>query len=162
MRFYMRLPRNNREFVVFLLVVSLISVNIIAPLLTCMEIGFSTQSRLGTYSVIGLVWLLVVACVLATKRPAEWLTHKLADKDDSYNMQLLANILASVLLLSVALTLLAPMVATGETLGHSLSQFILRWPRNFGVALFVEALIAQPIARRVMNAMHLRLDAKAA
>lgn len=162
MQFHMRLPRNKGEFALFLLIVSLISVNLIAPTLTCMELGFSPEAWLATYSAIGFVWLLVVACVLLTKRPAEWLCSRFAAEDDSYNMQILMNIVASVTLLSLVLTLLAPMVATGEDLGHSLGEFIYRWPRNFGVALLVEALIAQPIARWVMNRMHLVKDAKAA
>lgn len=72
------------------------------------------------------------------------------------------NIVASVLLLSLLLTLLAPIVATGESLGYSVGKFIYRWPRNFGVALFVEALIAQPIARELMNRLHKLQDRKQA
>ncbi|WP_251159094.1 hypothetical protein [Caniella muris] len=162
MKFFMRLPRNGREFALFLLVVSLISVNLIAPTVTCMELGFSPEAWGATYSAIVFVWVLVVACVVATKRPVEHVCAKVADEGDSYNMQVLLNIVVSVLFLSVLLTLLAPMVATGETLGHSAGEFVYRWPRNFGVALFVEALIAQPIARAVMNRYHLALDRRGA
>lgn len=158
MKFFMRLPRNKREFALFLLVVSLISVNLIAPTVTCMELGFSPEAWCATYSAIAFVWVLVVACVIATKRPVEHVCAKVADENDSYNMQILLNIVISVLFLSVLLTLLAPMVATGETFGHSASEFVYRWPRNFGVALFVEALIAQPIARAVMNRYHIAHD----
>lgn len=162
MQLFMRLPRNRREFALFLLVVSLISVNLIAPTLTCMELGFSPEAWTAAYPALAFVWILVVACVLLTKKPAEWLCNRLADKNDSYNMQILMNIVASVLLLSLLLTLLAPIVATGESLGHSAGEFIYRWPRNFGVALFVEALIAQPIARELMNRLHRLQDRKQA
>ena len=40
-------------------------------------------------------------------------------------------------------------------------MFIYRWPRNFGIALGVELLIAQPIAREVMNRFHIWKDSKA-
>ena len=38
-------------------------------------------------------------------------------------------------------------------------MFVYRWPRNFAVSFAVEALVAQPIARAVMNRFHLVLDA---
>lgn len=43
MDFYMRLPRNGKEFALFLAIVSIISVNIIAPLITFFEAGFRLQ-----------------------------------------------------------------------------------------------------------------------
>lgn len=42
---------------------------------------------------------------------------------------------------------------------HSL-YLVSTWPRNFAVSLGVEALIAQSIARAVMNRWHLFLDAR--
>jgi hypothetical protein len=160
MQFYMRLPRNVKEFAVYLAVISLISVNIIAPVLTCMELGFSAASWMATYRSIWFIWALVVVFVVITYKPAEWLTQRLVSDGDSFNTVILANIVFSVLLLSLVLTVLAPMVATGESLSSSLSEFVYRWPRNFGVSFFVEAVIAQPIARAVMNFMHKKLDAR--
>jgi hypothetical protein len=40
MEFHMKLPRNKKEFALFMAVISIISVNIIAPLITCFEMGF--------------------------------------------------------------------------------------------------------------------------
>jgi len=40
MEFYMKLPRNKKEFTLFMMVISIISVNIIAPLISCFEVGF--------------------------------------------------------------------------------------------------------------------------
>lgn len=42
-----------------------------------------------------------------------------------------------------------------------IEHFFFRWPRNFAVSFAVEALVAQPIARAVMNRLHLALDARA-
>lgn len=39
MEFYMKLPRNKKEFALFMAIISIISVNIIAPLITCFEVG---------------------------------------------------------------------------------------------------------------------------
>lgn len=41
MEYYLKLPRNKKETAIFMGIISLISVNIIAPLITCFEIGFS-------------------------------------------------------------------------------------------------------------------------
>ena len=159
MEYYMRLPRNRKEFVLFMLVISIISVNIIAPTITCMELGFSTESWLATYSRLPFVWLTVVACVLVTYAPAGWLTDRLVEKDDSYKVHILANILASVFFMSVVLTVVAPWVVAGQVTTEPLEMFVYRWPRNFAVSFAVEALVAQPIARAIMNRFHLVLDA---
>lgn len=37
----MKLPRNGKEFIVFLLILSVLSVLIIAPFITSLEMGFS-------------------------------------------------------------------------------------------------------------------------
>lgn len=156
----MRLPRNRKEFVLFMLVISIISVNIIAPTITCMELGFSGQAWVSAYSALPFVWLTVVACVLITYAPAGWLTDRLVEKSDSYKVHILANILASVFFMSVILTVVAPWVVAGQITTEPLEMFIYRWPRNFAVSFAVEALIAQPIARVVMNRFHVVMDAR--
>ena len=40
MEFYMKLPRTKKEFGLFMAIISIISVNIIAPLITCFEAVF--------------------------------------------------------------------------------------------------------------------------
>ncbi|WP_404331908.1 hypothetical protein [Mesobacillus maritimus] len=55
-----RLPRNGREFIVFLAIVSILSVNTIAPLIMGFEFGFSKEVHLNTLKVIPFVWLCVM------------------------------------------------------------------------------------------------------
>ncbi|WP_225427368.1 hypothetical protein [Ligilactobacillus murinus] len=55
MDFYMRLPRNHREFVLFLLIVSLISVNLIAALISMFELGFSFEVWQNTLRVLPFI-----------------------------------------------------------------------------------------------------------
>ena len=43
MDFYMRLPRNGKEFVLFMAIVSLVSVNIIAPLSLALKLVFTCE-----------------------------------------------------------------------------------------------------------------------
>lgn len=161
MRFRMRLPRNKREFCLFMAVISVISVNIIAPVITCFEMGFSFSSWASALHAVPFVWLAVIACVLATYYPAEWVTAHFLEKGDSYNARILVDILATVCMMSVVLTVAAPWIAAGQVSLEPVEHFFYRWPRNFAVSFAVEALVAQPVARAAMNRLHLALDARA-
>lgn len=161
MKYYMRLPRGKREFCLFMAIISVISVNIIAPAITCFEMGFSLESWRAALGAMPFAWFAVIACVLATYYPAEWLTACFLEKDDSYNAHILVNILATVLMMSVILTVVAPWIAAGQASAEPLEQFFFRWTRIFAVSFAVEALVAQPIARAAMNGLHRALDARA-
>lgn len=43
----------------------------------------------------------------------------------------------------------------GEFNTVNFENFLHIWPRNFGIAFWIELLIAQPIARFVMKKMHI-------
>ena len=156
----MRLPRNKREFCLFMAIISVISVNVIAPVITCFEMGFSLSTWAAALRAMPFIWVAVIACVLVTYYPAEWVTARFLEKDDSYNAHILVNILATVCMMSVVLTVVAPWIAAGQVSMEPIEHFFLRWPRNFAVSFAVEALVAQPIARAVMNHLHLTLDAR--
>ena len=80
MDFYMKLPRNKKEFALFMAVISVISVNIIAPLITCFEIGFRLDVWAEAIKIIPFIWITVIALVLLTYKPASWLTGKIVAK----------------------------------------------------------------------------------
>ncbi|MBQ4087900.1 MAG: hypothetical protein IJC78_06615 [Clostridia bacterium] len=161
MDFYMKLPRNKKEFALFMAVISIISVNIIAPLITCLELRmFSTDIWLGCYHAIPFIWLCVIALVLITYVPAEWLTKKIVAEGDSFRSVVTINILCTVLMMSVFLTVLGTWIGTGHISMDPIKGFHFIWPRNFAVSFAVEALIAQPIARWVLYRKHLAQDKK--
>ena len=157
----MRLPRSRKEFVLFMMVISIISVNIIAPIITCMEVGFTFENYLHTLQVIPVVWVAVIACVLIPYRPAGFLTSKITAQGDSFRSCITINILCTVFLMSIILTIVGAWIGNWAITMEPIEMFIYRWPRNFGIALGVELLIAQPIAREVMNRFHIRKDSKA-
>ena len=74
MEFFMKLPRNKKEFALFLAIISILSVNIIAPLITCLEVGFHLYVWADTIKVLPFIWLSVIILVLSTHKPAHWLT----------------------------------------------------------------------------------------
>lgn len=89
MEFYMRLPRNKKEFFLFLGIVSVLSVLIIAPLITMFEIGFSVNNWLMSLKGVPFIWIAVVILVLLVHGPADKLSAKLSMKQTALMLRLL-------------------------------------------------------------------------
>ena len=160
MEFYMKLPRNKKEFALFLAIISIISVNIIAPLITCFEIGFSFNVWANTFKSMPLIWGCVVILVLLTHQPASWMKSKIIAKEDSFNAHIIVETLCTVFLMSIFLTVLGIWIGTGKISMEPIYTFFYKWPRKFAIAFAVEILIAQPIARAVMLSIHKANDKK--
>jgi len=158
MEFHMKLPRSKKEFALFLAVVSIISVNIIAPLITCFEVGFRLQIWTDTLRVIPFVWVAVVTLVLLTYKPAGWLTAPFIKEGDSFGAHIVINILCTVFLMSIFLTVIGTWIGTRHISMEPFRMFFYRWPRNAVISFFVEACIAQPIARLIMLKIHAYKD----
>ena len=69
-------------------------------------------------------------------------------------MLVFLNTLLNVTVLSLLLTIIGTWVGTKEITLDSIKNSPHIWPRNFGVAFWIELLIAQPIARFVMRKLH--------
>ncbi|MDE8732456.1 hypothetical protein P0G10_04900 [Eubacteriales bacterium DFI.9.88] len=158
MEFFMKLPRNKKEFTLFMAVISVISVNMIAPLITCFEIGFSLAVWAQALKIMPMIWLCVIALVLITYKPASLMTASIVEEEDSFNAHILVNILCSVLLMSVFLTIIGTWIGNGELSLAPIKLFFYKWPRNFAISLGVEMCIAQPAARFVMLKLHMAID----
>ena len=156
----MKLPRNGKDFILFLGIISILSVNIIAPLITCFEMGFTTRNWLSTYQVIPFIWVVVVTLVLITHQPSSKLTQKFIGSDNSFNAQMLVTCLINVTMMSIILTIVGSWIGMRHLSFQPIEQFFYKWPRNFSIAFFVEAFLAQPFARLVMYKKHLKEDKK--
>ncbi len=154
MDFFMKLPRNKKEFALFMTVISIISVNIIAPLITCFEAGFHLYVWGNALKVIPFIWLSVIALVILTYKPAEWMTSKIVKEGDSFNSHIVVNILCTVFLMSIFLTVIGTWIGIRHISVEPIRLFFYKWPRNFAISFAVELLIAQPVARKVMLEMH--------
>lgn len=162
MDFYMKLPRNLKEKMLFMLIVSLISVNIIGPVISMCEMGFSWAHYLTVLPILPFIWIAVIITVLIAEKPATYLKEKITDKDDSFNTQILINTLCNVFIISALMTILGSWIGQRHIPVETFRHFFMIWPRNFGIALVIEAFIAQPIARKVMFLLHTRTDAQTA
>ena len=158
----MKLPRNQKEFALFLSIISILSVIIIAPFITCVEIGFSFVNWMSAYKTAPFIWIAVVILVLLTHGPATKLNSKLIKQEDSFYAHIIVETLCTVMMMSAVLTIVGTWIGMGQINIHPFETFIWKWPRNFGIALAVELLIAQPIARLVMLKVHQVKDAKSA
>ena len=160
MDFYMKLPRNKKEFALFIAIISIISVNIIAPLITCFEIGFSFKTWQMAIKVVPFIWISVVLLVLLTYKPAEYMTSKIVDEKDSFNSHIIVNVLCTVFLMSIFLTVIGTWIGNMQISIDPIKKFFYLWPRNFSIAFAVELLIAQPIARFILLKLHIYQDSK--
>jgi uncharacterized membrane protein (DUF485 family) len=156
----MKLPRNKKEFTLFLLIISIISVNIIAPLITGFEVGFHMYVWAEVIKKIPFIWICVIVLVLITYKPAEWLTTRIIEEEDSFNSHIVINILCTVFLMSIFLTVIGSWIGSMQVNMEPIRLFFYKWPRNITISFAVEAFIAQPIARAAMLKIHQINDKK--
>lgn len=151
-----RLPWNGKEFIIFLAIISIISVNIIAPVIMGFEFGFTTEVYLKTLRVIPFVWIAVILLVNLVANPLvnKVLIPKFVKPTDGFNAKILFNILFSVTILSIFLTVIGSWIGMKEISMQPIYDFFYKWPRNWFISFWVEALIAQPIARLAMKKLH--------
>lgn len=152
-----RLPRNAKEGLLFLLIISIISVNTIAPVIVGLERGFSKEVYLDTLKVIPFMWVIVVLLVKLVAGPvAGRVMPKFAGQTDGFNARILLDTLLNVTVLSMLLSIIGTWVGTKEVSLAPFKNYLHIWPRNFGIAFWIELLVAQPIARFVMKTVHAR------
>jgi hypothetical protein len=152
-----RLPQNAKEGVLFLLIISVISVNTIAPIIMGMERGFSKENYLETLKIIPFMWIIVVLLVRLVAGPLVGkVMPKFVGQTDGFNARILLNTLLNVTVLSILLTIIGTWVGTKQISLEPFQNFFFSWFRNFGVAFWIELLIAQPIARFAMKKIHAR------
>lgn len=155
MEFMMKLPQNKKEFALFLGIVSVLSVNLIAPLITCFEMGFTLHTWGTTLRIIPYIWICVIVLVFFTHKPAQYLTSKLVSQQDSFYAQTIINILCTVFMMSIFLTVIGTWIGTHQFSMVPFQTFFYKWPRNFAISFFVECCIAQPMAHEIMKKVHL-------
>jgi hypothetical protein len=157
-----RLPRSAKEGILFLLIISIISVNTIAPIIVGLELGFSKEVYLDTLKIIPFMWVIVVLLVKLVAGPiAGKVMPKFIGQTDGFNARILLDTLLNVTILSMLLSIIGTWVGTREVSLQPFRNYLHIWPRNFGIAFWIELVVAQPIARYVMKTLHARQGRKA-
>lgn len=157
-----RLPQNPKEGIIFMLIISIISVNTIAPVIMGLQLGFSKENYLETLKVIPFMWIIVMLLVRFVAGPIVGkVMPKFVGKTDGFNARVLLNIVMNVTVLSILLTIIGNWVGTKQISLEPFQNFFHNWFRNFGVAFWIELIIAQPIARFAMKKIHAKQAQKA-
>lgn len=156
-----RLPRNAKEGILFLLIISIISVNTIAPIIVGLELGFSKEVYIDTLKIIPFMWIIVVLLVRLVAGPVVGkVMPKFMGQTDGFNARVLFNALLNVTVLSILLSIIGTWVGTKQISLEPFKNFLHIWPRNFGIAFWIELLVAQPIARFAMKTLHASQERK--
>lgn len=58
-----RLPQSAAEGIIFMLIISFISVNTIAPIIMFMEIGLSFETYVEFFKIMPVMWIIVILMV---------------------------------------------------------------------------------------------------
>lgn len=157
-----RLPQSPKEGIIFMLIISIISANTIAPIIMGMELGFSKENYLKTLKVIPVMWLIVILLVRFVAGPLVGKVMPLfVGRTDGFNARVLMNTLFNVTVLSILLTIIGTWIGTKQISLEPFQNFFHSWFRNFGVAFWIELILAQPIARFAMKKLHARQARKA-
>ncbi|HWL11619.1 MAG TPA: hypothetical protein VNQ57_01415 [Ureibacillus sp.] len=157
-----RLPQNAKEGILFMLIISFISVNTIAPIIVGLERGFSAEVYVDTLKVLPIMWIIVILLVRLVAGPLVGkIMPKFVGQTDGFNARILLNTVMNVTCLSILLTIIGTWVGMREISFQPFENFFHVWPRNFGIAFWIELLVAQPIARFVMKKMHEGQESKA-
>ncbi|WP_155590922.1 hypothetical protein [Lysinibacillus cavernae] len=157
-----RLPQNAKEGLLFLLIISIISVNTISPIIVGLERGFNKEVYLETLKIIPIMWIIVIILVRGVAGPVVGKVMPLfVGQTDGFNARVLLNTLLNVTVLSFCLSIIGTWVGTKHISLAPFENFLHIWPRNFAVAFWIELLLAQPIARFAMKKLHQKQDLKA-
>jgi len=150
-----RLPQNPKEGIVFLLIISIISANTSRPIIVGLELGHSKENYLETLKIIPFLWIIVVLIVRLVAGPLVGkILPKFVGPTDGFNARVLLNTLLNVTVISILMTIIGAWVGTKQISIEPFQNFFHSWFRNFGVAFWIELLVAQPIARLAMKKLH--------
>ncbi len=168
-----RLPWNKREGIIYGCTIALLSSFLIGGYNVYDNLGYDLD-HLGDFFVDFIkMWPLVfIAAFLLAGTVVSKISGKVISRfmapTDSANAFICFNIIVIVLLMSAIMTFLGGFIgqAAGSVFGGAavdvtglLETWPQIWPRNFCIAFWVEMLIAQPVARKLMTITHKRAAA---
>lgn len=151
----LKLPKNEKEGVIFGSVICVITVIIMLLLNVITSAGISKDAIINILKLLPIMWgiAMVVQSVFVGKI-ASFLANKFTSETDSYNAKNLFNMLFCVCGMSLLMSVIGNVVGTGDIVS-AVTSLPTHWPRNFCVAFWCKILLAQPVARLVMKKIHL-------
>ncbi len=154
-----RLPWNGREGFVYGSVIALITCIFmmsfgICTKNNCLDLGLVARSMIA----LPFVWIAAMLLInLFVGRVTNKVVPKFTNPTDSFYTIITMNIIVTVLMMSMLMTLIGPAIGhifQGESILLAIQDWPAAWPRNFCAAFWCEMLLAQPIARALMKYIH--------
>lgn len=158
-----RLPKNGKEGAIFGAIICTLSVLFIGSINIILAAGeFNGDVAMDMLIMLPIIWVIVMVIEpVAIGRFAEFCSSKFISPTDGFAARIMFRTLFTVLGMSFTMTLIGDIMGNGFTI-DIFTNFIQIWPRNFLLALFLESVVIQPLARLVMVKMHEAQDRKAA
>ena len=158
-----RLPKNGKEGALYGAIIVTLSVLFIGSINIILAAGgFNKDVAMDMLITLPIIWVIVMIIEpVAIGRFAEFLSSKFISPTDGFAARIMFRTLFTVLGMSFTMTIIGDIIGNGFTT-DIFANFIQIWPRNFLMALFLESIVIQPIARLVMVKIHAAQDRKAA
>lgn len=151
-----RLPKNGKEGLLYGGIIAIITVIVMLFLNIGTAFGGINKEAIKVIiKLIPIIWIIAMLLeYLVVGKIAEKLVEHFTKSTDGFNAKILFNILFCVTGMSAMMTIIGGMIGAGKLTLEPFETFLSHWPRNFCVAFWCEILIAQPIARKVMQIIH--------
>ena len=146
------MPTNRKENIIFGISMCLIMVFIMSLINISIHLGKLDFETLKTVIVAFPVTLIIVY-ILETFIVGKFthiLINNFVDRNDSKNSHILANCFFIVTFMSFIMTIIGGLLG-GDNIQTIFAEFLIRWPRNFWAAFFVNMLIAGPVSRFILR-----------
>ncbi len=149
------MPSNGKEGLIYGGVICALTCIFMATMNICINMGGVSEKAIIT-SLKSFPLVFVIAMILEifiVGKIADKLVNVFSSSKDCLNAHILFRTFFTVIGMSIIMTIVGGSLANGFSL-EVIKEFLICWPRNFCVAIFLELLIVQPIARNVMRTMH--------
>lgn len=146
------MPRNKKEGIIFGICMCAIMVFFMGLLNISIHLGGfdleSIKTNLVAFPVTFIIAFLLENLVIG--KINHMLLDKFVSETDSKNAYILFNCFFIVTLMSLVMTIIGGLLG-GDNLSTVISEFFIRWPRNFCAAFFLNILVAGPINRFILR-----------
>lgn len=146
------MPRNKKEGIIFGICICLIMVFFMGLLNISIHLDGLSLESIKT-AIIAFPVTFIIAFILenlVVGKINHFLLSKFVAETDSKNSYILFNCFFIVTLMSLIMTIIGGLLG-GDTLSTVISEFFIRWPRNFCAAFFLNILVAGPISRFILK-----------
>ena len=153
------MPRNGKEGLIYGGVICALTCICMATMNISIHMGGVSGEAIVTslkaFPLVFIIAMMLEAFIVG--KIAEKLVSVFSSKTDSFNAHILFRTFFTVIGMSMIMTIVGAGLGTGLNM-ELIKHFPIAWPRNFCVAIFLELLIVQPIARNVMRMIHKNPD----